>query len=102
MYVYLAAPQILPFTFGNEPTNFGDSVGIQCIVAKGDLPVNITWMHNSEYISETIDIIIGRMSLKSSSLNIDYVTGEHRGIYKCIVTNIAGSTEYETELFVNG
>lgn len=29
-------PSINPFSFGDEPNNIDDSVGIQCVVTKGD------------------------------------------------------------------
>lgn len=99
-------PLIVPFTFGDEPTNFGDSVGIQCTVTKGDLPINIEWTLNGQLIDSVrateLGIVIGRMSSKSGSLNVDYVNGEHRGLIACRATNPAGTSEFAAELLVNG
>ncbi|XP_036333523.1 Down syndrome cell adhesion molecule-like protein Dscam2 isoform X31 [Rhagoletis pomonella] len=98
----MVPPQIMPFSFGDEATNSGDSLGVQCSVTKGDLPINITWTLNNQTLkSGDYDIIIGRMSTKSSTLNIDYIAAEHRGIYACIATNRAGESSYQAELQVN-
>lgn len=96
----------MPFTFGDEPTNFGDSVGIQCTVTKGDLPISIEWTLNGQLIDAGIatefGIVIGRIGSKSGSLNIDFVNGEHRGYIACQATNPAGTSEFAAELLVNG
>ncbi|XP_017467264.1 PREDICTED: Down syndrome cell adhesion molecule-like protein Dscam2 isoform X48 [Rhagoletis zephyria] len=98
----MVPPQIMPFSFGDEATNSGDSLGVQCSVTKGDLPINITWTLNNQTLkSSDYDIIIGRMSTKSSTLNIDYIAAEHRGVYACIATNRAGESSYQAELQVN-
>lgn len=99
----LVPPQIRPFSFADEPSNYGESLGVQCQITKGDLPINITWMHNGNVLNSNEDgIILGRMSTKSSTLNIDYVSGHHRGVYKCLAANLAGVSDFETELLVNG
>lgn len=97
------SPQIRPFSFGDEPSNSGESLGVQCTITKGDLPINITWMHNGELLKSNMDgVVLSRISTKSSTLNIDYMSGNHRGIYKCLASNGAGTAEYEAELLVNG
>lgn len=96
-------PQIRPFSFGDEPSNSGESLGVQCAIIKGDLPINITWTHNGIMLDANADgIALGRLSTKSSTLNIDYISGHHRGIYKCIASNMAGDSVLEAELLVNG
>ncbi|XP_054089329.1 cell adhesion molecule Dscam2 isoform X22 [Zeugodacus cucurbitae] len=98
----MVPPQIMPFSFGDEATNSGDSLGVQCSVTKGDLPINITWTLNNQTLkSGDYEIIIGRMSTKSSTLNIDYIAAEHRGVYACLATNRAGVSAYQAELQVN-
>jgi len=78
-------PQIRPFDFGDEASNSGETMGIQCTVIKGDLPINITWVLNNHTLnSGDLDVVIGRMSSKSSTLNIDYIAAEHRGFYTCL------------------
>uniref|UniRef100_A0A1A9V522 Ig-like domain-containing protein n=1 Tax=Glossina austeni TaxID=7395 RepID=A0A1A9V522_GLOAU len=98
----LVAPQIKPFSFGDDASNSGESVGVQCSITRGDLPINITWILNNQTLrSGDYEIIIGRMSTKASTLNIDYITAEHRGLYKCKAKNQAGEFSYEAELKVN-
>lgn len=93
----------MPFVFGDEATNTGETVGIQCIVNKGDLPVEIRWILNSSpIISGENGITILKLNQRTSSLNINNVEGMHRGLFKCLVSNQAGTTEYSTELNVNG
>lgn len=99
----LVPPQIRPFTFGDEPSNYGESIGVQCSITKGDLPINITWLHNGLHVDDIADgIALGSLSTKSSTLNIDYIAGHHRGIYKCVASNNAGVNYLEAELLVNG
>lgn len=99
----VVAPQVVPFAFADETTNTGDTVGIQCIVNKGDLPVDIRWILNSSpVISGENGITILKLNQRTSSLNINGVEGMHRGLFKCLASNQAGSAEYSAELFVNG
>lgn len=96
-------PQIQSFDFGDDPTNTGDAVGIHCIANKGDLPVDIHWILNSSpIISGENGITIMKMNQRTSSLNINSVEGMHRGVFKCLVSNQAGTVEHTAELRVNG
>lgn len=93
----------MPFTFGDESFNTGDSTGVSCMIVKGDLPIQIKWTLNHEpIISGENGITINKLSAKSSVLNIGSVEKEHRGIIKCIAENLAGSDAYASELSVNG
>lgn len=93
----------MPFVLGDEPTNNGDSVGIQCMANKGDTPVDIRWVLNqSPIVSGENGITIVKLNQRTSSLNINSVEGIHRGIFKCIATNQAGTAEHSAELRVNG
>lgn len=103
MSYYLVRPQIMPFQFGEESFNTGDSTGVSCLIVKGDLPINIKWtLNGNPLISGEIGITIAKLSAKSSILNIASVEKDHRGIFKCIAENKAGSNEYSSELSVNG
>ncbi|XP_052841687.1 cell adhesion molecule Dscam2 isoform X17 [Drosophila gunungcola] len=98
----MVPPQIRPFDFGDEASNSGETMGIQCTAIKGDLPINITWVLNNHTLnSGDLDVVIGRMSSKSSTLNIDYIAAEHRGVYTCLARNQAGESSYSAELKVN-
>lgn len=96
-----AVPQILPFDFGEEKVDSGDPASVTCTVLKGDLPVNITWLHNNKTITNAYatSIIRGK---KFSMLNIEVVSSEHAGEYTCFVNNLAGSTTHSATLNVNG
>lgn len=52
--------------------------------------------------SDENGIVLGRMTAKSRTLNIDYISDYHRGVFKCVASNAAGNTSYESELKVNG
>lgn len=93
----------MPFSFGETPTNTGDMIGASCMVTKGDLPIEIRWFFNEEPIDERDDFVtIGKMSSRTSSLNIEEIKDKHRGSYKCVARNKAGHAEIESTLFVNG
>lgn len=96
-------PHIIPFTFGDEPANQGDSNAINCMITKGDLPLDIKWSLNGQLvINGENGITIVRMSPRLSSLSIDSINGKHRGLFKCMASNVAGTTDHITELKVNG
>ena len=96
-------PQVLPFGFGEETADMGDIASAICVVPKGDLPMDIRWSLNSAAIVHGKNgFSIVRYNVRTSSLNIDSLSSFHRGIFKCIATNKAGSSEYVAELQVNG
>lgn len=96
-------PQIMPFDFGDEPTNYGESTAVQCMITKGDLPLTINWSLNNQLIYNTNNgITINKMSSRLSSLSIESINDRHRGIFKCIASNSAGVDELSAELKVNG
>ncbi|XP_050305192.1 cell adhesion molecule Dscam2 isoform X16 [Anthonomus grandis grandis] len=96
----MVAPQILPFTFGEDSVNSGDPAFLNCLVHKGDLPLNITWLHNNKTISDKLGSVIPA-GKKGSSLNIDSVSAAHAGEYTCFVQNVAGSDRFSAVLHVN-
>lgn len=97
-------PQILPFEFGDEPANAGDMASISCALSKGDQPLNISWVLNGQVIPKNNDmgIVLTVINKKTSILNIDSVSGIHRGTYLCVATNMAGSVNHSAVLEVNG
>lgn len=72
------------------------------MVAKGDVPVNITWLLDGKPVDQVRGITITNIGHKTSSLSIEYVTSVHKGTYTCSVANLAGHTDYSSELSVNG
>lgn len=96
-------PQITPFDFGDEPANVGEVSMISCMVTRGDLPLDIFWSLNGmPIVSGDHGMTVSRMNARTSSLNIDPLDGNHRGVYRCRVRNAAGTTDESSELRVNG
>lgn len=84
---FQAVPHILPFNFGEESINEGDTMAVNCMISKGDLPLKIEWLHEGTLIpkqSSTSGINIINMSARLSTLNFEYIRGEHRGNYTCM------------------
>lgn len=99
--MHIVPPQILPFTFGDETFNTGDSIGIQCMANKGDLPIEIRWIV-FPFVHGEKEVTIVKLNPRTSSLSIISLEAIHRGTYKCIASNKAGRAEYSAELRVNG
>lgn len=100
-YECIVPPKIAPFDFGSEPSNFGDSVSVQCNV-NGDLPIDIKWYFDGRPAREYPGITTVKIGNRNSVLSIDSVTGKHAGHYTCQATNIAESLNFTSELIVKG
>lgn len=93
----------MPFAFGDEPSNTGDSIGVQCMANKGDLPIDMRWAINkSPVVSGENSFTIIKLNPRTSTLNINYLDAIHRGTFRCIASNAAGTTEFSADLNVNG
>ncbi|XP_029175720.1 Down syndrome cell adhesion molecule-like protein Dscam2 isoform X6 [Nylanderia fulva] len=108
----MVAPQIAPFTFGDEAANAGEMATVQCAVIKGDLPVDIIWSFNGRVIDtangafdehnyDNSDIVISRSSKRISQLTIESVAARHAGEYSCTASNTAGTATHSSVLSVN-
>lgn len=93
-------PQIQPFDFG-EPVNAMDMATVNCAVTKGDIPIDISWRFQNYSITTGDGILITKNGQRISMLNIESVQSRHRGFYKCVVANAAGTVEHLAELKVN-
>lgn len=93
----------MPFFFGDESFNSGDSTAIQCMIVKGDQPVEIRWtLNGNPVVTGENGLNVVRMSSRLSSLSIESIGSEHRGMFKCSASNAAGTEESWSELKVNG
>lgn len=101
--LHSVAPIVLPFSFGDEPANSGDSNAIQCMITKGDLPLTISWSLNGKLVKNGENgINIAKISARLSTLSIESMNAFHRGNFMCIAKNAAGESNFTTELRVNG
>lgn len=97
------APQIAPISFGEEPVNAGDLVSVQCVVTKGDSPLEITWTFDGRPINhDRMDVIVSDSGKRVKQLTIESVAARHAGEYTCVASNAAGSTSHSAKLEVNG
>ncbi|XP_070134587.1 cell adhesion molecule Dscam1 isoform X36 [Drosophila bipectinata] len=98
----MVPPQVLPFSFGESAADVGDIASANCVVPKGDLPLEIRWSLNSApIVNGENGFTLVRLNKRTSLLNIDSLNAFHRGVYKCIASNAAGSSENVAELQVN-
>lgn len=95
-------PKLAPFAIADEPLHLGDFFQLTCAVIHGDFPYNMTWLFNERPISYSSGVSILMVGKRSSSLNIDSVSGQHAGKYSCIGKNIAGSASISTSLSIRG
>lgn len=97
------SPQIVPFVFGDEPANSGESVSSVCTVSRGDQPLEFAWYFNGEKLiadeSQGLSILTNK---RRSLLEIEAVSYNHAGEYTCSVSNEAGATSHSSVLVVNG
>lgn len=97
-----ALPKIIPFSFGEVPSNLGDSASIQCGVSSGDLPIEFSWFLNDRLVDKSDGVSIGKFGKKTSFLSIDSLAENHAGNYSCSARNKAGIGSYASELVVIG
>lgn len=104
-FIFQVPPKITPFTFGEQPMNFGEVVSISCIISGGDLPVNAEWYFNLKPLSQVSnlqDVIVEKRGQRIYNLMIESVSAKHIGNYTCRTSNQAGVVDMSSELNVNG
>lgn len=98
----LVPPHILPLDFGEDAVNYGEFASLTCSVHKGDLPINISWLHNNKSIGYIDGLSISKAGKKVSTITIDSVEASHAGTFTCVAANKAGEAYYNAILNVNG
>ena len=94
-------PRLNPLEFIEPLVHEGSYAQANCILRKGDRPIQFTWLYNGKIINTNEDIQID-LTGRSSILTIDPVKFRHQGAYTCVATNMAGQDEYSSDLAVNG
>lgn len=85
--------------------HIGERVGLQCVISKGDAPLNIRWLKdNQELASYGSDggLLLRSFDQFTSVLTIERLARDHGGNYTCIARNAAASAQYTAQLQVNG
>ena len=100
--LFTELPEIVPFDFGGESVNEGESAMIMCNIRKGDKPYHITWNLKGDIVSSDPDLVTTMLGNQASLLTINNVGFRHSGVYTCRAENEAGVTSYSTQLKVNG
>lgn len=101
-HYFLVLPKIVPFAFGDEPANFGESTNVQCGLAAGDLPVKFSWYFNEKPLDGSLGVNTVALGSKMSILSIDSLDETYAGNYTCLAQNNAGLSSYLAELIVKG
>ncbi|XP_050054045.1 cell adhesion molecule Dscam2 isoform X15 [Aphis gossypii] len=97
----MVCPKILPFSFGETPSNAGDSVQVVCTIVKGDKPLRISWNFYGEELSSNMGITTTPVSDSMNVLSIPSVGTPNRGNYTCVAKNSAGYDSFTAQLLVN-
>ncbi|XP_050520795.1 cell adhesion molecule Dscam2 isoform X44 [Daktulosphaira vitifoliae] len=97
----MVRPKILPFSFGELPSNSGDPVQVVCTVIKGDKPLSISWNFYGEELSSNMGVTTMPIGDSMNVLSIPSVGPTNRGNYSCLAQNPAGYDSYRAQLLVN-
>ena len=104
LFLILVPPHIQQFKFG-EALQQGDRVSVQCVVVKGDVPLQITWFKDGQQLTNVRNIngiSIQQQNVYTSSLMVASVQREHSGTYTCISENAGGQDTVNDTLKVLG
>ena len=100
--LFAEPPEIVPFSFGSDVVNQGNSATLTCSIQRGDAPISITWSLKGDIVSSDPTMKTTMIGDKLSFLVNGEVGYRHSGMYTCRASNPAGSVTYSTELKVNG
>ncbi|XP_022176407.1 Down syndrome cell adhesion molecule-like protein Dscam2 isoform X49 [Myzus persicae] len=97
----MVRPKILPFSFGDLPSNAGNPVQVGCTVMEGDKPLRITWNFYGEELSSNMGVSTMPVGDSMNVLIIPSVVPSNRGNYTCLAKNSAGNDSFTAQLLVN-
>lgn len=95
-------PRIIPFYFEENPLHEGQYAQVNCLVAEGDLPIDIEWTLNGASLERFSEISFTKVGKRNSMLTIESVSDMNAGNYTCKAKNKAGEAAHVAQLNVNG
>ncbi|CAG0912292.1 unnamed protein product [Notodromas monacha] len=96
----MVPPVIGPFEF-DGPLLPGDGGQLSCYVAKGDVPLTISWNFHGKSVEKSPNISTQKVGTRTSLLTLENVHFEHSGTYTCVAKNDAGTAQHSADLTVN-
>ncbi|KAI5745326.1 hypothetical protein M8J76_010108 [Diaphorina citri] len=100
-YVFLnimKPPVITPFQFLDNLQQ-GNRAHVSCSITSGDLPITILWHKDGKPLPQDPDVQEQQM-LFLSTLMFKKLSARHTGLYTCVVSNEASSSNYTAKLVV--
>uniref|UniRef100_A0A8D9EQZ0 Down syndrome cell adhesion molecule-like protein Dscam2 n=2 Tax=Cacopsylla melanoneura TaxID=428564 RepID=A0A8D9EQZ0_9HEMI len=100
-YVFLnimKPPVITPFSFLDNLQQ-GNRAHVSCSITSGDLPITIVWHKDGKPLPNDPDVQEQQM-LFLSTLMFKKLSARHTGLYTCVVSNEASSSNYTAKLVV--
>ncbi|XP_035702797.1 Down syndrome cell adhesion molecule-like protein Dscam2 isoform X2 [Folsomia candida] len=94
----LRPPVISSFNF-DDNLQEGQRTSISCNVMSGDLPIDISWLKDSQPIPPTLNVTPMRVKFLSN-LIFEELRGSHSGIYTCSASNAAATVNFSAHLVV--
>ncbi|XP_049782628.1 Down syndrome cell adhesion molecule-like protein Dscam2 [Schistocerca cancellata] len=99
----MVPPKITPFSFRSD-VHLGERVGVQCVVSKGDAPLQIQWLKDDSEIghnSAIKGVLVRHLDQFTSVLSIAELDQSHDGNYTCVASNTAARASHSAPLSVN-
>nr|CAD7426255.1 unnamed protein product [Timema monikensis] len=99
-------PKITPFNFRSD-LHLGERVGVQCVVSKGDPPLDVYWLKDGHKLGvhdgqvEGEGIVLRTLDQFTSVLSIGALALTHGGNYTCQARNNAALATHTAPLSVN-
>nr|CAD7441249.1 unnamed protein product [Timema bartmani] len=103
----MVPPKITPFNFRSD-LHLGERVGVQCVVSKGDPPLDVYWLKDGHKLGvhdgqvEGEGIVLRTLDQFTSVLSIGALALTHGGNYTCQARNNAALATHTAPLSVNG
>lgn len=104
-------PKITPFSFRAD-LHLGERVGVQCVVGKGDPPLEIHWLKDGRLLSSLASestasssssgVVVRSLDQFTSVLSIGALSRPLGGNYTCVARNPVALAAHSAQLDVNG